>query len=357
MPIRTGHTSYGIYPLPSNGSQPYSRGRNIDEQFNLPRRTPKFDPSEVVGPWESNTKRKVWVPYAVPDATLEVFGSWVVTCVGELAEWGPGSSDARGYIARRTTSGTVRVGEAKESGRAKAAIDRRTGDRMGSVWTHCLGDLMDINQECLAIVRDYCDISANTYYMARVLPSPDFVSEDMIQCADHYYNQRWASFSLHWPRATQLVPQSPLEKVDWYLAHPLCRALRNTSARSQNRFPTPQIPETTQGPGAGHFKCRIGTSTNDPNFAFCIYEKVCAGWLSRQSTPPGILSICPASVPNPGPYGYQNTQTAYFDGPTGNSHRARECSDARRRGLVSASGDVGHGPLIVFGGAHAQIER
>ena len=33
-------------------------------------------------------------------------------------------------------------------------------------------------------------------------------------------------------------------------------------------------PDSGIEPGEGLFKCRIGSSTVDPNFAFCFYEKV-----------------------------------------------------------------------------------
>jgi hypothetical protein len=35
-----------------------------------------------------------------------------------------------------------------------------------------------------------------------------------------------------------------------------------------------QFPDTGDDPGSTRFKCRIGYSPGDPNFAFCIYEKV-----------------------------------------------------------------------------------
>ena len=38
--------------------------------------------------------------------------------------------------------------------------------------------------------------------------------------------------------------------------------------------PFPGVPDTGDDPGLDNFKCRIGTSDNDPNFAFCIYNKV-----------------------------------------------------------------------------------
>ena len=38
--------------------------------------------------------------------------------------------------------------------------------------------------------------------------------------------------------------------------------------------PYPGYPDTGNEPGPGRFKCRIGSSSSDPNFAFCIYEKV-----------------------------------------------------------------------------------
>ena len=38
--------------------------------------------------------------------------------------------------------------------------------------------------------------------------------------------------------------------------------------------PYPDTPDTGDDPGPTRFKCRIGSSVSDPNFAFCIYEKV-----------------------------------------------------------------------------------
>jgi len=38
--------------------------------------------------------------------------------------------------------------------------------------------------------------------------------------------------------------------------------------------PYPGVEDTGDDPGPGRFKCRIGRSVSDPNFAFCIYEKV-----------------------------------------------------------------------------------
>ena len=38
--------------------------------------------------------------------------------------------------------------------------------------------------------------------------------------------------------------------------------------------PYPDVADTGDDPGPTRFKCRIGQSVSDPNFAFCIYEKV-----------------------------------------------------------------------------------
>ncbi|RXW14707.1 hypothetical protein EST38_g11143 [Candolleomyces aberdarensis] len=62
--------------------------------------------------------------------------------------------------------------------------------------------------------------------------------------------------------------------------------------------PYPNTPDTGDDPGPDRFKCRIGQSAGDPNFAFCIYEKE-TGNLAG-STPTGLESICwDRGTPNP----------------------------------------------------------
>jgi hypothetical protein len=62
--------------------------------------------------------------------------------------------------------------------------------------------------------------------------------------------------------------------------------------------PYPNTPDSGDDPGPGNFKCRIGASSSDPNFAFCIYEKATGNRVG--STPPGIVEICwQRGMPNP----------------------------------------------------------
>ncbi|KAJ3544633.1 hypothetical protein NMY22_g2714 [Coprinellus aureogranulatus] len=79
--------------------------------------------------------------------------------------------------------------------------------------------------------------------------------------------------------------------------------------------PYPNTPDTGDDPGPGRFKCRIGFSSSDPNFAFCIYEKVSSSLSSKRlnpdsleqdtgnlvaSTPSGVQALCWVSgMPNP----------------------------------------------------------
>ncbi|KAH6903424.1 hypothetical protein BKA70DRAFT_1194429 [Coprinopsis sp. MPI-PUGE-AT-0042] len=55
-------------------------------------------------------------------------------------------------------------------------------------------------------------------------------------------------------------------------------------------LPYPGTPGTGDNPGPDRFKCRIGQSRSDPNFAFCIYEKNTGTLVA--STPSGIVSLC-----------------------------------------------------------------
>ncbi|KAJ3540991.1 hypothetical protein NMY22_g4071 [Coprinellus aureogranulatus] len=84
--------------------------------------------------------------------------------------------------------------------------------------------------------------------------------------------------------------------------------------------PFPNFPESGDNPGPDRFKCRIGTSISDPNFAFCIYEKVTSssssvstrtslliGMSFQQNTgnlvgatPSGVRALCwERGIPNP----------------------------------------------------------
>ncbi|KAJ2919057.1 hypothetical protein MD484_g1338, partial [Candolleomyces efflorescens] len=59
-----------------------------------------------------------------------------------------------------------------------------------------------------------------------------------------------------------------------------------------------QFPDTGNDPGPTRFKCRIGWSVSDPNFAFCIYEKDTGNLVG--STPSGIEGLCwERGIPNP----------------------------------------------------------
>ncbi|KAJ2932358.1 hypothetical protein H1R20_g4762, partial [Candolleomyces eurysporus] len=62
--------------------------------------------------------------------------------------------------------------------------------------------------------------------------------------------------------------------------------------------PYPNTPDTGDDPGPTRFKCRIGSSVSDPNFAFCIYEKDTGALVG--STPGGIEGLCwERGMPNP----------------------------------------------------------
>jgi hypothetical protein len=62
--------------------------------------------------------------------------------------------------------------------------------------------------------------------------------------------------------------------------------------------PYPNTPETGDDPGPNRFKCRIGQSASDPNFAFCIYEKNTGNLVV--STPSGLENVCwERGMPNP----------------------------------------------------------
>ncbi|KAJ2911711.1 hypothetical protein MD484_g8703, partial [Candolleomyces efflorescens] len=62
--------------------------------------------------------------------------------------------------------------------------------------------------------------------------------------------------------------------------------------------PYPNTPDTGDDPGPTRFKCRIGQSANDANFAFCIYEKDTGTLVG--ATPSGIQSLCwESGMPNP----------------------------------------------------------
>ncbi|EJD42670.1 hypothetical protein AURDEDRAFT_168193 [Auricularia subglabra TFB-10046 SS5] len=54
--------------------------------------------------------------------------------------------------------------------------------------------------------------------------------------------------------------------------------------------PYPNVPDTGALPGPNEFKCRIGQSGSDADFAFCYYSKD-TGTLLR-STPGGIEGLC-----------------------------------------------------------------
>ncbi|KAJ2915891.1 hypothetical protein MD484_g4496, partial [Candolleomyces efflorescens] len=62
--------------------------------------------------------------------------------------------------------------------------------------------------------------------------------------------------------------------------------------------PYPDTPDTGDDPGPTRYKCRIGSSVSDPNFAFCIYEKDTGNLVG--STPSGIEGLCwESGMPNP----------------------------------------------------------
>ncbi|TEB33301.1 hypothetical protein FA13DRAFT_1813006 [Coprinellus micaceus] len=62
--------------------------------------------------------------------------------------------------------------------------------------------------------------------------------------------------------------------------------------------PYPDTPDSGDDPGPDRFKCRIGWSVSDPNFAFCIYEKNTGNLVG--STPGGIQGLCwDKGMPNP----------------------------------------------------------
>ncbi|KAJ3532424.1 hypothetical protein NMY22_g7752 [Coprinellus aureogranulatus] len=62
--------------------------------------------------------------------------------------------------------------------------------------------------------------------------------------------------------------------------------------------PYPDMADTGDGPGPDRYKCRIGSSVSDPNFAFCIYEKNTGNLVG--STPSGIEGLCwERGMPNP----------------------------------------------------------
>ncbi|KAH6903425.1 hypothetical protein BKA70DRAFT_1566655 [Coprinopsis sp. MPI-PUGE-AT-0042] len=62
--------------------------------------------------------------------------------------------------------------------------------------------------------------------------------------------------------------------------------------------PYPQTPDTGDSPGPNRFKCRIGQSAGDPNFAFCVYEKNTGNLVG--STPSNIQGFCwEKGMPNP----------------------------------------------------------